>query len=170
MSNNTELFDEIAIKSGVVERTFSYDGKSVTLCIARWRDIGQTSAWQRAVQGREKALKAQKGRLAVTLAPELAEHFADTIKDSKPLKDGKLEVYVTSQEELFMASILEYGVVDSETETLRFSWPEAVLFGKLNWNIAVQATNAIREINELEAKEAAKKDSTTEDSEDSADS
>ncbi len=171
MADNSELFEQIALAdSGAVERTFESDGKSVTLHIARWSDIGDVIGWQRACQNREKALKAQKGKFAVTLPAELAEKYGARLKDTTPLDGGKLEAYCNSVEELFMATTLEHGVVDPETQKRRFSWPEAVLFVKLNWKIASKVLDALNKLNDLEAKEAAKKGSTKPDTEDSGDS
>ncbi len=169
MTENTDLFEQIAIDSHFEERVFEYNGKAVKLCIARWSDVAETIAWQKALDNREKALKAQKGKFAVCLPAELAERWRDRLTGATPLDGGKLEVYCTSREELFMATTVEHGVVDPETEKRRFSWPEAVLFVKLNWNIAGQVMDAIKKINELEAKEAAKKGSKKPDTEDSGD-
>lgn len=160
MSNNVDLFDSIAIRTPIEARTFEADGKSITLHLMRWREVGDTVLWQRAIEGRETRMKAQKGRMSVILEPELAEKFAPVLRDSKPLDGGKAEIYVTSKEEIFTASLIEYGVVDPETGERRFTWPEAVLFGKLNWRITGEVIEALQKMNGLEAKQAAKKGST----------
>ncbi len=152
-----ELLQEIALPDGLETREYEVTpgGAKKIFTLKRFRNIGDYVAMSQRIEGREGALKAHKNKLPVLLSDELAVGLAGRI-DVETV-NGKPTIYVTSAQEVNMATVLEQGVVDPS-----LSWQAAVIICKTNARMAAAIANDLREmIGGQEAEDRAKKGSKT---------
>jgi len=157
------LFERLAITELGVEKFYEWNGARERFVIARIADFAEYEKITRHQNSRNKALSAHKGKLPVKLPAELAAPWTANLGEHKVLEDGAYEVYLTSQAAIHVATRLELGLREPV-----LNWAQAVLFLKLNWQLASEIVHDFMVVNGEDAKAEAKKDSKpTGDEEDS---
>lgn len=146
---------QFAVAEPGVDREFTDpDGNKHTFNIARMAGIRDYVDIQTKLEGRQHALEAMKGKLAVPVPAAAVEGIpAELLPDLETLDEGKVQFFLTTKEELTMATALECCV-----RAPAFPWGAAALFVRLNGHVASQVWQAFQEINSALALDDAKND------------
>jgi hypothetical protein len=128
-------------------------GEDVTFVGKRFKDAQDYVKVRKKQEGRQNTLDKSKTGIPVTILTAIVEKHPDSFKDAKALSDGRSEIYVTSQEEMQMATTLEMGMVDPE-----LSWADAVIWIRTIFPLCSTIATELNKINTEIAVERAKND------------
>lgn len=138
--------EEITVKNPTTGENITFIGK-------RFKDAQDYVKIRKKQEGRQNALDKGKNGIPVTVPTEITKKYPESFKDAKTLADGKTEIYVTSQEEMQIATTLEMGMVDPE-----LTWADAVIWTRTVFPLCSTISNELNKINTEIAVERAKND------------
>jgi hypothetical protein len=141
-----ESTEQITVKNPVT-------GEDVTFVGKRFRDAQDYVKVRKKTEGRQNALDKGKSGIPVTIPTSIVVKYPDSFKDAKPLVDDKSEIYVTSQEEMQIATTLEMGMVEPE-----LTWADAVIWTRTIFPLCSTIATELNKINTEIAVERAKND------------
>lgn len=129
-------------------------GAKFPMTLARFVRQGDYDAFDKKVEGRKNLFDKSKGKLPVVVDPALLEGRAEFFPDATaPDKDGKVTIYLSSENEYRTATILETCVVEP-----KFTWAEAAVFVRVAGMSAFKILTEWSAVNSLDALVDAKND------------
>ncbi len=155
MSNpdNKLFLREVAIVENGVTTELSYKGKSYTFVIAVMASVDEVMSLGKLVESRTMRHKSEGGKLDVVIEPDLITGMENLFPDAKTGKDGKLTIQLKTDASVSTATQLMAALRQPE-----LSWPEAVVFCRVNAPLVSRILKAFAELNGELAEESAKND------------
>ena len=130
------------------------DGKTQRFVIKCFHSVGDYERLASKCENRKLSMKAKSGKLAIIVPADMLAGLEKFFPDAtKPDKDGKVEFYLTSEQEVTAATYLETCVVEPQ-----IGWAEAATFVRVFAVAAIQIVKAADEFSGTGALEAAKND------------
>lgn len=151
MSDNFDLIRQFApAESGVPREFTDQSGNKHTFVIAKLAALRDYTGIQRKIDSREKMLKASKGKLGIQVPAAAIKGLEHLFTDAKALEDDKVEIYLTTDEEVTFATAMECCVREPE-----FTWAQAAMWVRVNGFVAARVYKEFQKINsELDLEEA----------------